>query len=416
MKKSIILIMSLLCALAHISAQDTYTARVVDATTGDALPMASVYISSSHSTITNQEGDFSIKAHPEDMLHITYVGYNGKNIKASDLGRKVALKPYTRLLKEVIVTPIDIEGLLKKLTKKLNDEYNKFSGIQSNYFFRQVTQNDTTYNELIEAFFRTRSDIALREFMLTTGRYGNIESGDTLKPFYKFRDYYKTSCIAPMLPESGIWRQLYTPLPYEWIKHYYEKLYDLSYAILQGEDSTRILLLQFDLPSDRVKANGERMTQDEMASLLPPTLTGRLMIDMDKLRLLSFRGMVRNQLVKTRFRNTKRIAYSKRNIEIQMTYTHNRGFDEVASIGTRMLVDRGKDDYRGVYWSTMFNIGDYDIGEGVSTRWEDIYYALRERGNDETFREHYKIVKTTSTEEAIIKEFERDNCFGSFIR
>ena len=252
--------------------------------------------------------------------------------------------------------------------------------------------------------------------MLTTGRYGNIESGDTLKPFYKFRDYYKTSCIAPMLPESGIWRQLYTPLPYEWIKHYYEKLYDLSYAILQGEDSTRILLLQFDLPSDRVKANGERMTQDEMASLLPPTLTGRLMIDMDKLRLLSFRGMLRNQLVKTRFRNTKRIAYSKRNIEIQMTYTHNRGFDEVASIGTRMLVDRGKDDYRGVYWSTMFNIGDYDIGEGVSTRWEDIYYALRERGNDETFRKHYKIVKTTSTEEAIIKEFERDNCFGSFIR
>ena len=129
MKKVIILIMTLLCALAHISAQDTYTARVVDATTGDALPMASVYISSSHSTITNQEGDFSIKAHPEDMLHITYVGYNGKNIKASDLGHKVALKPYTRLLKEVIVTPIDIEGLLKKLTKKLNDEYNKFGEI-----------------------------------------------------------------------------------------------------------------------------------------------------------------------------------------------------------------------------------------------------------------------------------------------
>ena len=64
MKKVIILIMTLLCALAHISAQNTYTARVVDATTGDALPMASVHISSSHSTITNQEGDFSIKAQP----------------------------------------------------------------------------------------------------------------------------------------------------------------------------------------------------------------------------------------------------------------------------------------------------------------------------------------------------------------
>lgn len=140
------------------------------------------------------------------------------------------------------------------------------------------------------------------------------------------------------------------------------------------------------------------------------------MIDLDKLRLLSFRGKLRNQLVKIRFRNTKRIAYSKRDFEIQMTYSHNRGFDEVASIGTRMLVDRGKNDYSGVYWSTMFNIGDYDIGESISTRWEDIYYALRERGNDEVFRKHYQIVKTTSTEEAIIKKFESQGCFDNFTR
>ena len=284
--------------------------------------------------------------------------------------------------------------------------------------FASPSQNDTTYNELIEAFFRTKSDIALCYFMLTTGRYGNIESGDTLKPFYKFRDYYRTSCIAPQLPVSGVWRQLYTPLPYEWIKHYYDALYDLSYAILQGEDSTRILMVQFELPSDwvKVKANGERMTPDEEASHLPPSLTGRLMIDMDKLRLLSFRGKVRNQLVKIRYRNTKRISYSRRDIEIQMTYTHNRGFDEAASIGTRMLVNRRKNDYSGVHWCTMFNIGDYDVCEGISTRWEDIYYALRERGNDEAFRKHYQIVKTTSTEEAIIKNFERDDCLGSFIR
>ena len=416
MKKHIILMVMWLCVIVQACAQNIYTARVVDESSGAALPMASVYISSSHSTITNQEGDFSIEARPEDVLRISYVGYNSKSVKACDLRRNVALKPYTRMLKEVIVTPIDVIGVLKKLVNKLNDEFSKYGGKQSNYFYRQVSQNDTTYNELIEAFFRTKSDIALRDFMLTTGRYGNIESGDTLKPFYKFRDYYLTSCIAPQLPVSGIWRQLYTPLPYEWIKKYYDARYDLSYAILQGEDSTRILMVQFDLPSDWVKANGERMTPEEVASVMPPTLTGRLMIDMDKLRLLSFRGMVRNQLVKTRYRNTQRIAYSKRNIEVQMTYTHNRGFDEVATIGTRMVVNRGSNDYGGVYWSTMFNIGDYDIGEGISTRWEDIYYALRERGNDDAFRKHYKIVKTTSTEEAIIKKFERDDCFGSFIR
>lgn len=170
MKRSLIIILFLLLNLANICAQSTFTARVVDAATGDPLPMASVYVSSSHSTITNQEGDFSIVAHPEDVLRISYVGYNAKNVKASELGRKVALKPYARILQEVTVTPIDVVGLLKKLVKKLKMEYAEHRFEQSNYFYRQVSSNDTTYNELIEAFFRSQSDIALRNFMLTTGR------------------------------------------------------------------------------------------------------------------------------------------------------------------------------------------------------------------------------------------------------
>lgn len=403
MKRCLILILFLLLNLANVCAQSTFTARVVDAATGDPLPMASVYVSSSHSTITNQEGDFSIVAHPEDVLRISYVGYNAKNVKASELGRKVALKPYARMLQEVTVTPIDVVGLLKKLVKKLKMEYAEHRFEQSNYFYRQVSSNDTTYNELIEAFFRTQSNIALRNFMLTTGRYGNIESGDTLKPFYKFRNYYTTSCIAPMLPDPGIWRDLYTPLPYKWTKHYYDDLYNLSYAILQGDDDSKIIVVQFG----------------ETAQGTTHAMTGRLMFDMDKLRLLSFRGKAHNELVRIRYRTsgpTSMFRYCPRDIEIQMTYKHDRGFDEVASIGTRMVVNRGKNDYGGVYWSTLFNIGNYDIGEGTSTRKEDIYNALSQRGNDEAFREHYKIVKTTSTEEAIIKKFEREGCFGTFTK
>lgn len=403
MKRNLIIILFLLLNLANVCAQSTFTARVVDATTGDPLPMASVYVSSSHSTITNQEGDFSIQAQPEDVLRITYVGYNAKNIKASDLGSKVALRPYTKMLQGVTVTPIDVVGLLKKLVKKLKMEYAQFRFEQSNYFYRQVSSNDTTYNELIEAFFRSQSDIALRNFMLTTGRYGNIESGDTLKPFYKFRNYYTTSCIAPMLPDPGLWRDLYTPLPYKWTKHYYDDLYNLSYAILQGDDDSKIIVVQFG----------------ETAQGTTHAMTGRLMFDMDKLRLLSFRGKVHNELVRIRYRTsgpTSMFRYCPRDIEIQMTYKHDRGFDEVASIGTRMVVNRGKNDYGGVYWSTLFNIGNYDIGEGTSTRKEDIYNALSQRGNDEAFREHYKIVKTTSTEEAIIRKFEREGSFGTFTK
>ena len=402
MKTKIILFLMLL-AMRHASAQSTYTARVVDASTGEALPMASVYVSASHSTITNQEGDFSIQANPSDVLRISYVGYNSKDIKASDLGRKVELKPFTRMLQGVTVTPIDVVGLLKKLVKNLKMGYAQYRFEQSNYFYRQVSSNDTTYNELIEAFFRAQSDIALRNFMLTTGRYGNIESGDTLKPFYKFRNYYVTSCLAPMLPDPGTWKDLCTPLPYKWASHYFDDLYNLSYSILQGDDDKKIIVVQF---GEKAKASSHSMT-------------GRLMFDMDKLQLLSFRGKVHNELVRIHYRTsgpTSMFRYCLRDIEIQMTYKHDRGFDEVASIGTRMVVDRGKNDYGSVYWSTMFNIGDYDIGKGVSTYKEDIYNALSQRGNDAAFREHYKIVKTTSTEEAIIKKFECEGCFEKFSR
>ena len=78
MKSNFIIIFFLLLGLVQVCAQSTYTARVVDANTGDALPMASVYVSSSHSTITNQEGDFTIQANPGDMLRITYVATTQK--------------------------------------------------------------------------------------------------------------------------------------------------------------------------------------------------------------------------------------------------------------------------------------------------------------------------------------------------
>lgn len=403
MKRSFIINLVVLLNMAQVFAQNTYTSHVVDASTGDALPMASVYISGSASTIANQEGDFTIQANPSDMLRITYVGYNAKNIKASDLGSKVELKPYAKMLQEVTVTPIDVVDLLKKLVKKLKMEYAEHRFEQSNYFYRQVSSNDTTHNELIEAFFRSQSDIALRNFTLTTGRYGNIDSGDTLKPFYKFRNYYMTSCIAPMLPDPGIWKELFAPLPYKWAKNYYDDLYNLSYAILRGDDDTKIIMVEFG----------------ETSKGSSHVMTGRLTFDMDKLQLLSFRGKVHNEPVRVRYRksgSTSMFRYCLRDIEIQMTYQHDRGFDEVASIGTRMVVDRGKDDYSSVYWSTLFNIGNYDIGKGTSTYKEDIYKVLSLRGNDEAFRKHYKIVKTTSTEEGIIKKFERDGCFGNFTR
>ncbi|MCR5180251.1 MAG: carboxypeptidase-like regulatory domain-containing protein, partial [Bacteroidaceae bacterium] len=44
---------------AALPAQNVFTARVVDAESGEALPMVGVYVSENNATLTNFDGDFS---------------------------------------------------------------------------------------------------------------------------------------------------------------------------------------------------------------------------------------------------------------------------------------------------------------------------------------------------------------------
>ena len=68
------LLFSWLMGLATVSAQTVYTARVVDAETGEALPLVGVYVSSDNATLTNFDGDFSLTAAPSDVVRFTCIG------------------------------------------------------------------------------------------------------------------------------------------------------------------------------------------------------------------------------------------------------------------------------------------------------------------------------------------------------
>lgn len=73
MKRLSFLLGLLLCL--PVVAQQVYRARVADGRTGETLPMARIYISQHNCTLSNDEGDFSIQARAEDVMEISYMGY-----------------------------------------------------------------------------------------------------------------------------------------------------------------------------------------------------------------------------------------------------------------------------------------------------------------------------------------------------
>ena len=51
---------ALVLSVSALHAQTTFTARIVDAETGEALPLVGVYVNEENNTLTNFDGEFSI--------------------------------------------------------------------------------------------------------------------------------------------------------------------------------------------------------------------------------------------------------------------------------------------------------------------------------------------------------------------
>ena len=115
------LLLALLCPQL-MPAQKTYTARVIDAETGEPLPCVSIYVSEGRGTLTNDEGDFTLKMEPEEVMHIRCVGYYSQTLRAADLVSPIRLKPLTIDLREVTVRPTDDNKLLSKVGLQKGEE------------------------------------------------------------------------------------------------------------------------------------------------------------------------------------------------------------------------------------------------------------------------------------------------------
>ena len=115
-----------------IMAQQTISGKIIDAISQEPLSYAKIYISQTNGTMSNEYGDFILHAFSDDSLQISHIGYEPIKIRASDLRRKIHMKPMRTTLQEITITTT--ENILRKASKSLKEAYKKGREEKALYF------------------------------------------------------------------------------------------------------------------------------------------------------------------------------------------------------------------------------------------------------------------------------------------
>ena len=111
MKKVLLFLTALFfSAVGAFGQQRTITGKVVDQN-GNPIPYATVQIQGTNQgTTTDQQGNFTIDVPANATLHISYIGYQAKNVPVDDQSHlQVTLQSSAQALNEVVVTALGVQ-------------------------------------------------------------------------------------------------------------------------------------------------------------------------------------------------------------------------------------------------------------------------------------------------------------------
>lgn len=158
MKKTILFLISIITLLTGsiVSAQ---TYHVIDGVVidekGETLPYVSLRITGRAGTMTNADGGFVFKYKQtvdKDSLLVSYIGYKNLSIPFSALhtSMKIRLEPAAVNLKEVVITGISAESIIRQAIKDIPKNYDT-SPFEMKGFYRESGKVDTNYLSFAEA-------------------------------------------------------------------------------------------------------------------------------------------------------------------------------------------------------------------------------------------------------------------------
>ena len=379
--KTVIVVLALLCTQLASAQNEVIevSSHVVDAKTGEALPYVNIYAAKGVGTITNAEGDFTLKVNADASLRFSFVGYETAQIKASEMPSRVKLKPMTRTLGEVQVIPW--ETILVKAGNKINKDYSKHRRENSNYFYRLTTSYRR--KNMAEAFISAKSAANLRDITFLKGRYGKLTPEGLTQPTIANMNFHHPLELGPKIADSRFWSALRTPVPELPSVHYLSIYYDIEGEELTDNKGNNIY--KFNLK--------RKKTKNQFC-----ILTGTLYIDAKSLKVLKFEGQVENMFLdifKDFYHTASRIM-----IDLTVNYSHDKGYTQVQSIIYHMT--NGDLSSQAI----LYNVDDMDLNlenkEKKSKKaGENMLASISDAGFDQILWNHSNIVQRTKEEEML---------------
>ncbi len=379
-------ILLFLCLLpSYLLAQNiVINARVVDTETNEALPNATIFVNAEKNRITNIEGEFILEVSPMDMLTISYVGYKPVKIKAENVGPVIKLSPYIVELSEVKVLPL--KTILERVVSSLKAETAIYKEQESNFYYRQTTQNNGECCEYIEALINGYSEVAVRQPSIITGRYGGLKNTDT-KNYSFVGNYYDMSCISPYTSHKLSKKKLIIPLMAD------SKIkYNMDYEILCDKANENYIYRIVFTPYSNVKV---------------PIVKGVIYVDADSYKILKYEGDFLNYNIISKKGERFPLKHT-----FSVIYTYYHGFMEVQNVTTK-----GTYSQHGISVSintTLANVGQkYYKGKKKLGDTSNLIQKINSTGYDAKFWNDNTIIKRTSIEEKVMRMFEKDNVFNN---
>ncbi len=370
-------------------------AKIIDGETKQSLPYASIYITDSHGTISNQEGEFVIKALPTDRLRISYVGYETQTIKASEISDVILLKPQAIRLNEVVVKPINLHAFLMQALAKYKKESKANKKTVNSFFYRQITKTNSVCNEIVESFFNATPHLSILNLELITGRYA-VLLDDSIHKYAHFKNFFYLSQLRPLMLSGRVrdkenW--LIQPLFENYAKYYtvsYDALYD------------------FDNASTTYKINFK-----PRKGISNPIITGSMFIDSSTLELKRFEGEIVNNILTFTDETGHKEQNRDSNPHFVINYKIVGGVSMVESVivDIKYTIKYGNVDIHSVMYNTGIETKNKTKKIAKSN---DLLNKIANQNYDPDFWKDKAIIKRTPLEQSTIEMFEKKNLFGTY--
>ncbi|KAA4917968.1 TonB-dependent receptor plug domain-containing protein, partial [Bacteroides fragilis] len=120
MKKTIFLILCILCSLGAMAQKKSITGVVTDASGESVIGASVVEVGTTNGVITDIDGKFTLMVDPNGKIKVSFVGYQPQTIDVKGKGSfNIQLKEDSEMLEEVVVTGYGGKQLRTKVTNSI---------------------------------------------------------------------------------------------------------------------------------------------------------------------------------------------------------------------------------------------------------------------------------------------------------